>query len=262
MNDNGNTFSYDHKGSKPTYAYTAQTTEFDDECIRRGILTKADAICRKGASASEAHRLVQEDEQRRASTSIEYKISDEEGGNSSDDVLDEYRKKRIAELKEQHYNLKKDNGKKRFGSVIHISRPDWEREVTDASRNGQFVVINLTNDAVWESRYVEDAVNKLAESFDHIKFVSIRSTAAIENWPDSNLPTMFVYCDGSMQKQLVGIDSFGGVGVNAGRLEWILASFGVLKTNLKSCPPRSDYDQIFGKVVRLHQGMDPYDDVD
>ena len=54
----GNTTSYSL--DKPTYAYTARTTEFDDALIRRGIVTLEQAMMGKGASAAEAKRLAAE----------------------------------------------------------------------------------------------------------------------------------------------------------------------------------------------------------
>lgn len=241
--------------NKPTYAYTDETTEFDDECIRRGIITKADAIVRKGATSEEAHRLVAQaaaDENEPAVRCRLEKLNvsenDDVENNSSDDdedYLKDYRSKRLAELKiGDATRMNNSEGKFKFGSVLSISRPDWPKEVNEASMDGQWVVINLTSDSVWESRIVEEAVRKLAKKFSDIKFVSIRSTSAIERWPESNLPTIFLYRDGSMQHQLIGLDALGGYGVNEDRIEYRLAKVGVLKTKFQKDPERSsNYDK-------------------
>ncbi len=47
-----------------------------------------------------------------------------------------------------------------------------------------------------------------------------------------------------MQHQLVGLQDFGGAGINEARLEWILATkYGVLTSDLENEPPKSPYDK-------------------
>jgi len=50
----------------------------------------------------------------------------------------------------------------------------------------------------------------VAPRFRAVKFVKIVSTAAIENWPDRNLPTLFVYHDGELKGQQLTIKKLGG----------------------------------------------------
>ena len=47
--------------SKPSHEYTTSTTEFDDELIRRKIVTKEQSLMAKGASLEEAIRLIEEE---------------------------------------------------------------------------------------------------------------------------------------------------------------------------------------------------------
>lgn len=51
---------------------------------------------------------------------------------------------------------------------------------------------------------------RLAPKFKYIKFVKIRSTQAIENWPEKNLPTVFFYHGGELKTQLITLSSVGG----------------------------------------------------
>lgn len=44
----------------------------------------------------------------------------------------------------------------------------------------------------------------LARKFPGTKFLKSISTTCIPNWPDSNLPTIFVYNNGNMIKQFIG----------------------------------------------------------
>ena len=96
---------------------------------------------------------------------------------------------------------------------------------------------------------VEDILVQLAAKFDNVKFVSIPSTSAIENWPAENLPSIFCYRYGKMQHQLIGIESMGGFGVNMGRLEWRLAMLRVLETDLKE-DQRPDRTEIDNSICR------------
>lgn len=250
---------------KPSYAFTTRTTEFDDALISRGIVTFEQAMIAKGASPQEARRLYEiecgsnvasagmesrrgdkggkdtDDQSDDDGDTIEKDGSDDE--NDEDKFLERYRQQRLEELKKKKGDA--------YGEVIHISRPDWNREVNDASLNGRWVFVNLLrsgsshsmpHDAACDA--VEVAVRNLANRFDGIKFVSIASTSAIENWPAENLPTLFCYRDGMMRHQLIGAESFGGPGVNGGRIEWRLAALGVLETDLVEDPRPDDYDRI------------------
>lgn len=44
----------------------------------------------------------------------------------------------------------------------------------------------------------------LAVKFPTVKFLKSISTTCIPNYPDKNLPTVFVYFEGEMKKQLIG----------------------------------------------------------
>jgi hypothetical protein len=57
---------------------------------------------------------------------------------------------------------------------------------------------------------MEHAMTLLAQKFMKIKFLKIRSSSAVENWPESNLPTIFAYHDGELQHQLFTLKSIGG----------------------------------------------------
>ena len=48
----------------------------------------------------------------------------------------------------------------------------------------------------------------LAGKFPTVKFVKSISTLCIPNYPDHNLPTIFIYRDGELKKQYIGPISF------------------------------------------------------
>ena len=53
----------------------------------------------------------------------------------------------------------------------------------------------------------------LARKFPQTKFLRSVSSVCIPNYPDKNLPTVFVYRDSDMKKQYVGPLAFGGMNI-------------------------------------------------
>mmetsp|Transcript_16943 Transcript_16943/g.36630 ORF Transcript_16943/g.36630 Transcript_16943/m.36630 type:complete len:284 (-) Transcript_16943:14-865(-) len=271
---------------KHSFGFSAATTEFDDALLSRGIVSFEQAMIAKGASPSEARRLAelnrigyggaqsglnQNDDVNSSNIQelgVGYEdVSDASSGDDEEKFIRNYRRMRINDIRK---------GRNRgYGDVIHISRPDWNREVNEASKDGLWVVVNLTRSSMASTKCneicdkVEEVTKDLADTFVDVKFVSIPSTSAIENWPAENLPTIFCYRYGKMQHQLIGIDAMGGAGVTSGRLQWRLAMLGVLDTNQGGDPiadrtettVNSGRSQFEGSCRREHQS-DDYDEVD
>eukprot|EP00904_Undaria_pinnatifida_P009152 jgi/Undpi1/5367/HiC_scaffold_2.g00648.m1 len=126
----------------------------------------------------------------------------------------------------------------RFGELYEISKADWVREVTDASKSVT-VVAHLYEDGIVECRVMEAALRSIADKFREVKFVKIRSQQAVEKWPEANLPTLFIYRDGALAKQLIRIDALGGKQMKAADLEWYLASQGFVETEMEENPARA-----------------------
>lgn len=51
----------------------------------------------------------------------------------------------------------------------------------------------------------------LARKFPDVKFIKAISTTCIPNYPDKNLPTVFVYLEGDIKAQFIGPLVFGGM---------------------------------------------------
>lgn len=51
--------------------------------------------------------------------------------------------------------------------------------------------------------------------FKDVKFLKIRATQAVENWPEKNCPTLFVYHEGVLQHQFMTLKSLGGTSLTA-----------------------------------------------
>ena len=175
----------------------------------------------KGATIEEAqrlHTLKQSQENKKNNIdldntkfSTQQQIDDNNNNNNDDDdekVLRRYREKRLQELKREKY-----------GTVIPIERREWNHQINETSKDGTWVIINLTSQKSSPNVHPmhkdicllieNEIIPLLACKYPAIKFVSIPSTSAIENWPETNLPTLFCYRFGQLQCQLVGLQEFG-----------------------------------------------------
>lgn len=120
---------------------------------------------------------------------------------NDDRFLHEYRKKRLAEMR----NAAKIS---RFGSVIPISGSDFVREVSQAPAD-VWVVVILFKEGIPECGLLLRCLEELATKYPATKFVKIISTDCIPNYPDCNLPTLLVYNNGAVKANYVGLHNFG-----------------------------------------------------
>ena len=58
---------------------------------------------------------------------------------------------------------------------------------------------------------INQHLSVLARKFPQTKFLKSISTTCIANYPDRNLPTIFVYREGDMKAQFIGPLVFGGM---------------------------------------------------
>ena len=72
----------------------------------------------------------------------------------------------------------------------------------------------------------------LAKKFPSVKFIKSISTTCIPNYPDNNLPTIFVYYEGELKNQIVGPNEFNGTKLKIDELELKLHRFGAVKSTL------------------------------
>jgi hypothetical protein len=149
----------------------------------------------------------------------------------------------------------------RWGQVYEISRDEWVSEVTECSKTC-CVMVHLYSDSVPQCLLVEDSFLTLAAKFRHVKFMKIRSTQAVENWPDRNLPTIFVYIDGELKHQVLTLKSIGGNSCRADSLEWWLAEKNIVNSDLDECPYSSGNANHKDRISRLggRFGHEDYDE--
>jgi thioredoxin-like negative regulator of GroEL len=148
-------------------------------------------------------------------------LEDEE----DEQFLEQYRQRRMQELS----SLQK---KSVHGTVYPISKPDYSREVTEASQNGP-VLVNLISSAGTnvESRVLSALWRQAAQEYGEVKFCEIRASQAIEGYPDQNCPTILVYHKGQIVKQIVTLMTIGGVKMSMLDLDKLLVEVGAVADN-------------------------------
>ncbi|XP_050429368.1 viral IAP-associated factor homolog [Adelges cooleyi] len=155
-------------------------------------------------------------------------------------VLEEYRRRRISELKEQ---AKKDV----FGEVIEINGQDFVNQINKAG-SGIWVVLLLYKQGIPTCALMNEYLNHLARKFPATKFVKSISTTCIPNYPDSNLPTIFIYFEGDMKHQFIGPRMFS-LTTTQDEFEWMLGQAGAVKTAIKENPRPKARDVMFDNLL-------------
>ncbi|KAJ8675155.1 hypothetical protein QAD02_010941 [Eretmocerus hayati] len=155
-------------------------------------------------------------------------------------ILLEYRRKRIAEMQELA-------SKSKYGDVCEISAQDYVQEVNQAGED-IWVVLHLYKQGIPLCTLINQHLSSLARKFPTTKFLKSISTTCIPNFPDANLPTIFVYKDGNMEKQFVGPISLRGMKLTEQELEWMLGEVGAVPTKIKDDPKPKVRDVLFAKL--------------
>lgn len=111
-------------------------------------------------------------------------------------VLDEYRRRRIAELQSLQ-------AKAKYGRVLEISARDYVEEVNKAGED-VWVVLHLYEQGIQLCALINQFMAELCVRFPATKFIKAVSTTCIPNYPSKNVPSIFIYYEGQIKKQIVG----------------------------------------------------------
>ncbi|KAL8722077.1 MAG: hypothetical protein Q9225_001364 [Loekoesia sp. 1 TL-2023] len=141
------------------------------------------------------------------------------------EFLEHYRKQRMAELS----TIARTSV---FNQVYPLQKPDYSRDVTEASRKA-FVLVHLTSflGTNVESRLLTELWHELAQRFGDIKFCEMRGDMCIEGYPDRNTPTILVYHDGDIKRQIITLKGLAGPKTGTRDLEKLLVDVGALEAN-------------------------------
>lgn len=173
-------------------------------------------------------------------------LEDEE----DEEFLEIYRQQRMKELNA----LQK---KSIHGSVYPLSKPEYSREVTDASQNGPvFVLLTSSLGTNVESRVLSELWRQAAREYGDIKFCEMRASQAIENYPERNCPTILVYNKGDIVKQVVTLMTMHGVKTNMLDIDNLLVDVGAIPDNDMRIAKRrreveeAEEEKLFSKNIR------------
>lgn len=117
--------------------------------------------------------------------------------------------------------------------VYPLQKPDYAREVTEASSK-YFVLVHLSSPGGnVESRVLSELWRQAAAKFGDVKFCEIRADLCIEGYPEKNTPTILVYREGQILKQMITLRELNGAKTGmAGRLSLSCRRASVTGANL------------------------------
>ncbi|XP_011309421.1 viral IAP-associated factor homolog [Fopius arisanus] len=169
-------------------------------------------------------------------------------------VLLEYRKKRIAEMQALA-------DKSKYGDVREISASDYVQEVNNAGED-IWVVLHLYKPGIPLCSLIDQYLSNLARKFPTTKFLKSVSTTCIPNWPDRNLPALFIYHNGNMMKQIIGPIELRGMKLSEAELEWMLGQVEAVPTKIKEDPKPKVRDVLFSTLRGSNDSEDVNDSDD
>ncbi|KAK7678755.1 hypothetical protein QCA50_018190 [Cerrena zonata] len=186
----------------PVEVDPTEDTEWNDILREKGIIPE-----RPPSPTQQLEEALEEAVRNQHENRLESKDLDEldELEDEEDEAfLNEYKFKRLAELK-------KLSERKKFGTVFHINKPEYEKEVTLASNENQ----------------------PLATKFPELKFVDIPANRCVENYPESNCPTLLIYLNKDVVKQFITLTQLGGNDTKLKDLEQVLINVNAINENDK-----------------------------
>ncbi|XP_034059504.1 phosducin-like protein 3 [Gymnodraco acuticeps] len=166
--------------------------------------------------------------------------NEDEFGEEDEAAIEMYRQKRLSEWKATQL-------KNVFGEVVEISGQDYIKEVNKAGED-IWVVLHLYKQGLPLCTLINQHLSVLARKFPQTKFLKSISTTCIANYPDRNLPTIFVYREGDMKAQFIGPLVFGGMSLKVEELEWRLSESGAVKTELEENPRKEIEDKLMSSI--------------
>ncbi|KAK8234240.1 phosducin family protein [Phyllosticta capitalensis] len=196
----------------------------------------------------EARRLAHENRLEGKDLDELAELEDEE----DEDFLEQYRKKRMAELSSI-------SNASVFNQVYPIQKPDYSREVTEASQKAWVFVLLTAADSNVESRVAEELWRELAREFGDIKFCKMRGNLCIEGYPDKNCPTVLIYKDGDIKRQIVTLRELNGPRTSVEHFKKLLLDLGALQHSDPRLKSKHEDDEHDNKKIRQSRNDDDED---
>ncbi|XP_043927026.1 phosducin-like protein 3 [Protopterus annectens] len=170
----------------------------------------------------------------------ELRENEDEFSEEDERAIELYRQQRLTEWKASQL-------KNKFGEIIEISGQEYVNEVSKAGQ-GIWVVLHLYKPGIPLCTLINQHLSALANKFPATKFIKAISTTCIPNYPDRNLPTIFVYLEGEIKAQFIGPLVFGGMNLTRDELEWKISESNAIKTDLEENPRKQIEDKLMTSI--------------
>jgi hypothetical protein len=165
-----------------------------------------------------------------------------------DELEDEEEEKILLQMRQQRISeIKAKMEKSRFGEVREITAVDYVQEVNKAGE-GIMVVLHLYKQGIPLCALINEYMNRLAPRFPQTKFLKAIASTCIPNYPDKNLPTIFVYFGGTLKAQMVGPLELRGVKLTEQEFEYLLGKTDAIDTKIKEDPKPKVKDVMFSSL--------------
>jgi len=234
-----------------------EDTEWNDVLRAKGIIPPKE----------KKEEITEDDIVNMLEQTIEKKTNDKDYGDMDKDELDDmedeideddermfemYRRQRMAEMQAQQKLAS-------FGSVLEISKADWVEQVNKAGEN-VWVIVHVYAEGIPQCKLINQHMFELAAKFPATKFVKGRASVCIPNYPDKNLPTIFIYKNGDLKKQWVGPHELHGMNCKVEDMEWMFGQVGAIISELEENPRKKIHDVMQSTIRSTTQGGDDDDD--
>ncbi|CAG9127980.1 unnamed protein product [Plutella xylostella] len=213
-----------------------EDTEWNDVLRAKGIIPQKEKEISEADIVNMIEQTIQQKQDEKDKQLSELGL-DELEDSEDETVLEAYRQKRIAELKRL-------SEKPKFGDVKEVSGQDYVQEVNKAGDN-IWVVIHLYKQGIQQCALLNQHFRQLAAKFPYTKFLKAVAQTCIPNFPERNLPSVFVYFEGDMKKQFVGPHELRGTALTVEELEFILGQAGAVDTKITEDPRPKIKDKMF-----------------
>ncbi|XP_006034517.1 phosducin-like protein 3 [Alligator sinensis] len=221
-----------------------EDTEWNDILRKKGILPPKEKLKeQEQAKEEEELRILQQQSIVKTyedMTLEELEDNEDEFNEEDERAVEMYRQQRLAEWKATQM-------KNKFGELLEISGLDYVQEVTKAGKD-IWVILHLYKQGIPLCALINQHLSGLAKKFPDVKFIKAISTTCIPNYPDRNLPTIFIYLEGDIKAQFIGPLVFGGMNLTRDELEWKISESGAIKTDLEENPRKQIQDQLMSSV--------------
>lgn len=218
-----------------------EDTQWNDILRQKGIIPKKEKEFTEDDIVNLVEQTVKQKQGKNEKDLCELDLEelDELEDEEDEKVLQEYRRKRIAEMKAMAE-------KSKFGRVLEINGDTYVQEVNNAG-HGIWVVLHLYRQGIPLCALINNHLTELAAKFPTTKFIKSISTTCIPNYPDKNLPTLFIYFEGKMTIQMVGPNEFRS-NMSVEELEYILGQVKAVPTTITEDPRPKIRDALFSSL--------------